>query len=33
MNINYGALWERLNVLGWPIEKALTTPVRDDGKH
>ena len=33
MNINYGALWERLNVLGWSIEKALTTPVRDDGKH
>lgn len=32
MNINYGALWERLNVLGWSIEKALTTPVRDDGK-
>ena len=33
MNINYGALWERLNVLGWSLEKALTTPVRDDGKH
>ena len=33
MNINYGALWERLNVLGWSIKKALTTPVRDDGKH
>jgi len=33
MNINYGALWERLNVLGWSVEKALTTPVRDDGKH
>ena len=33
MNINYGALWERLNVLGWSIEKALTAPVRDDGKH
>lgn len=33
MNINYGALWERLNVLGWSIEKALTTPVRDDDKH
>lgn len=32
-NINYGALWVRLNVLGWSIEKALTTPVRDDGKH
>ena len=33
MNINYSALWERLNVLGWSVEKALTTPVRDDGKH
>lgn len=33
MNINYGALWERLNVLGWSIEKALKTPARDDGKH
>lgn len=33
MNINYGALWVRLNVLGWSVEKALTTPVRDDGKH
>lgn len=33
MNINYGALWVRLNVLGWPIERALTMPVRDDGKH
>jgi hypothetical protein len=32
MNINYGALRERLNVLGWSVEKALTTPVRDDGK-
>lgn len=33
MNINYGALWERLNVLGWSIDRALITPVRDDGKH
>lgn len=33
MNINYSALWERPNVLGWTIDKALTTPVRDDGKH
>lgn len=26
-------IWQRINRLKWPIEKALTKPVRDDGKH
>ena len=25
-------IWQRINRLKWPIEKALTQPVRDDGK-
>jgi len=27
-NINYDTLWYRIYKLGWPIEKALTTPVK-----
>ena len=26
-------IWQRIKKLNWPIEKALTKPVRDDGKH
>jgi hypothetical protein len=27
-NINLGTLWERINVLGWSTDKALSTPVQ-----
>lgn len=33
LNISYRVLRRRINELGWPIEKALTTPVMDKYSH
>lgn len=33
LNINYGTLQSRISVYGWPLEKALTAPIKTHHRH